>query len=41
MGKSCSEVGAVDGTVPRGFGRVKVFATAAEEFDRFLVWDVC
>lgn len=38
--KGGAEVCAVDRAVARGFGRVQVFAAAAEELDGLLIWDV-
>jgi hypothetical protein len=35
-----AEVSTVYGAMPRGFGRVEVFAAPAVEFDRLLVGDV-
>lgn len=40
VGKGRTKVGAVDRSVPRGFGRVEVFAARAVEFDGFLVRQV-
>ncbi len=40
VGEGGAEVRPVDRAVARRFGRVQVFAPAAEEFDGLLVWDV-